>query len=115
MKQLFATDSPRESGEPVALRSRDLLGTADGKDIFHMKEVLPETTPVLQISQRSARWYQAATLGERLHTLKTAGTPQPGVQVENENATQRYALLRLADPERVPSILVLDPPKRVDQ
>lgn len=26
-----------------------------------------------------------------------------------------YALLRLADPERVPSILVLDPPKGADQ
>src|SRR6476660_6853965 len=37
--------------QSVARRLRDLFGTADGRDIFCMKEVLPETSPVTPTRQ----------------------------------------------------------------
>lgn len=65
-----------------------------------MKEVLPETSPVTHTGQQRARWYQAATLPERMRALKEHGVPQPGAPIENERATQRLARWKNLPPFR---------------
>lgn len=65
-----------------------------------MKEVLPETSSVTHSQQQSGRWYQAATLPERVHALKERGVVPSGASVESEQATRRLTRWKNLPPFR---------------
>jgi type 2 lantibiotic biosynthesis protein LanM len=65
-----------------------------------MKEVLPETSIATRTQQHSARWYQAATLTERVPFLKQHGSRPPAEQISQERASQRLARWKSLPPFR---------------